>query len=141
MYTIKKRAVQNYVAANAQDLSSAAIHTTFKAVCSQMDVTRLCALVTVAVVSTGPVVVKFWQRVTFASVTNQVLLGTLSIPGGTAAGKVVYKDISPTLIYPGQEISYEVTTAATASGSAVYDVEFSDSPEAAANQANMIASA
>lgn len=144
MYTIKKRAVFNYVAANSQDLSAAAVHTTFKSVGSQMDVTRLMAIVTTAVVSTGAVVVKFWRRPTFGSTASQVLLGQLSIPAGTAAGKVLYKDISPTQVNPGEEISFEVTTAAAgggAAGGAVYELELSDSPEAGGNQANMIASA
>lgn len=144
MYTIKKRAVFNYVAANSDSLTAAAVHTTFKSVCSQMDVTALFALVTTAVVSTGAVAVSFWRRPVFGSTAGQVLLGTLSIPAGTAAGKVLYKEISPTQVNPGEQISYEVTTAAAgggAAGAALFDLELSDSPEAHGNQLNMIASA
>lgn len=141
MYTIKKRPVQNYVAANAQDVASTGVHTTSKAVLAQMDVTRLMAVVDTAIVSTGAVSVKFWRRPTFNSTSSQVSLGTLSIPAGTAAGKVLYKDISPTQINPGEQITFEVLTAATTSGKLAYEIELADSPEAAGNQSNMIASA
>ena len=140
-YTQKKRAVQTYIAANSQNLAVAAVHTTSKSVCSQMDVSALFALVTTAVVSAAPVTVLFYRNPIFGSTVGQVLLGQLLIPAGTAAGKCVYKEISPTQVNPGEQITMQITVAATGSGAAAYDVELSDSAEAHGNQANMIASA
>lgn len=144
MYTIRRRAVDDFVLADACDLTATAVHTTFKIVQEEMQVLRLMASVGVATVSTGNITVVFYRRPTIASASGQVTLGTLLIPGGTAVGKTVYKDIAPVTVFPGEQIAYEVTVAAaggSAAGKAYLNVGLADNPDAAANQSNMLASA
>lgn len=115
-------------------------------VTSQVKVKRLAFYVSTAIVAgtTAPVV-EFNRRPTYNSSSGEVLLGQLTIPTGTAAGKVVFKDIDPVVLNPGEELSYEhVTQAAdsgTAAGAGFYAVELILDPEVDANQSNMIESA
>ena len=79
---------------------------------------RLMFIVTEAVVAdtTAPAV-RFSQRVTPGSDTNAVVLGTLTIPHGTAVGKVLYKDIDPVDLVPGDSIKVENTVQTVDAGS------------------------
>jgi len=111
-------------------------------------VQRIEALVTTAVVSSAPVVISVFSRPTHGSTSGQVLLGTLSIPGGTAVGKCVYKDIADNAsgqpVAAGQEIVFGVTTAAAgggAAGAVLCMALVDDDPEVPLNQSNMVLSA
>ncbi len=141
MYTIKRRAVDDFVAADIQVLTSTGVHTTYKIVQSEMVVTRLLFTIETVVSSSVSAVVKFWRRPALSSTSGQVSLGTLTIPTGAAVSKTYYKDISPVTVFPGDQITYEVTTAATSTGKGFANVELADNPEAAGNQTNMVASA
>lgn len=146
MYTIKRRAVRDLGTPAVTSLTSVADSALKYVVQSQMDVDKLLAVVSTAVVSSGAVAVSYYRCPTMDSggAGARILLGVVLIPAGTAVGKVVYKDISPTLVVPGDQIVMAVTTAAAgggAAGAAFLDVQLSDSPEQSANSANMIASA
>lgn len=137
-------AVVPHVAADLDDLTGAAVHTTSFAVGAEIEIQRVMALVTTAVVSTGAVVVAMKRYPTYGSAASAETVGTISIPAGTAAGKVVYKDVTPVTAYPGDQLVFEVTTAAAgggAAGNAAYMFGAVLKPEMAANQADMIASA
>lgn len=133
-----------HVAADLDDLTGAAVHTTSFGVTSQMKVKRIMCMITTAVVSNVTVVVAFKRYPTYGSSASATTIGSISIPTGTAAGKVVYKDVTPLQCNPGDQIVCEVTTAAGgggAAGNAFYSIEYAAMPEAAANQSDMIASA
>lgn len=107
-------------------------------------ITRLLFTVTTAVVgpTTAPVVA-FKKRPTPGSTTGQSTIGTLTLLDGTAAGKVVYKDVSPVTLEAGDAICLEHTVAATGgtpAGAGVYGFELQLDPEMPANEADMIAS-
>lgn len=100
--------------------------------------------VVVAADTTAPVV-EFNRRPTIASATGEVALGTLTIPDGTAAGAVIYKDIDPVNFEVGDELSFELITqgadAGTATGDGYYGVLCIDDPEIPGNEDAMTASA
>lgn len=107
---------------------------------SPTQVTRLLVLVTTAFsynVQTVEGIVSFFKRVTFGSDTNRVLLGTIRLIDATAAGVRLYKDISPHMIVPGQQIVSAITVAGTGGGAIagafLPEVEHMPSPEMPAN--------
>lgn len=115
-------------------------------VATQMKVTRIMALVTTLVANdTIAAVITVYRRPTLGSAVGQVAIGTLTIPDGSAVSKVIYKDLDGTVVYPGEEIAFNVSTAGTDSGVAagafVGSFEADYDPEYAANQSNMVASA
>jgi hypothetical protein len=151
-----------------QSLTSNAVHSFSYYVERQSAFERILALVTTSVVSSGPVVLQ--TSVIRADGSGTILLPTLIIPAGTAAGKVVYKNVpvpsvasaftgpggaqvgnfgsnppsGEFLVYVGDQITFAVTTAAAGSGAAgavFHMLDMSDSPEAPAVRSNMIASA
>lgn len=140
--------LQTVIGATAEDLTATgAVYTAGEIVFDrQVRVKRLMFLVTttVAADATAPQV-EFNKRVTPKSATAEVLLGTLIIPDGTAAGTRIYKDIDPVVIGPGESISFEHTVQAadgsSATGAGYYLVEVDPDPEYVANQADMVASA
>ena len=88
--------------------------------------------------------VTVYQRPTSGSNSSQVLLGTLTIPNGTAAGSIVYKDLESVRIKAGQGLAFRVNTQATDNGTAA-GVGFPGAlilldPEYPVNQALMVAS-
>lgn len=85
---------------------------------TKLKIHRVALKVTTAIVSTGTVVVVVKKRPTVGSGTGEVVLATLNIPAATAANKVIYKDISPASILPGDEVCFDVTTAAAGGGAA-----------------------
>ena len=106
---------------------------------------RLMFVLETAVVgtSTDPAV-EFNRRPTIASASGEVLLGTLTIPDGTALGKVVYKDITPVVFEVGDELSFEHSVQAvggTVAGDGYYAVLCEGDEEIAGNEDNMLASA
>jgi len=128
------------------DIAALGVHSYSFAIMEQCCVTRLHALVATLVASdTIEGVVEFKKRPQFGSAVGEVSIGTLTIPDGSAVGDVIYKDVSPVVLAPGNELVFEVTTAATDSGvvdgDLLYGVRADLDPEDANNQSNMVASA
>ena len=125
-------------------LASTAVICEYACVGERMGIQRVAVAISTAVVSSGGVVVTIRNRPTVASATGQSTITTLTIPAGTAAGKVVYKDINEALIVPGGSLVFEVTTAAAGGGAAgqgVCGFVASEDPEYKLNESSMIASA
>ncbi len=92
--------------------------------------------------SVAPTVI-FTKRPTPLSASSESVVCTLTVPTGTAIGKVVYKDLAtPIQFVPGDslEISWTVGTG-TPTGIGMWHIEVNDDPETPANQSDMIASA
>lgn len=130
--------------AGSIDLTTAAVNGEF-ALLRHARVKKLMFLVTTAVVGTSNgATVTFTRRITPGSDTGAVVLGTLIIPAGTAIGKVMYKDITPTNMSVGDTIKCAVTTAAAGgspAGTGYYAFEVYMDAETSLNEADMIASA
>lgn len=112
-----------------------------KPIAQRINLKRLQFLVTTAVSSSSSVVLTFYYRPVAGSASNQVTLGTLTIPTGVAAGKVYYKDIAPYSCTVGGDIAVSVTTAATSAGAGYCGFGFEQDPETALNESSMVASA
>lgn len=112
------------------------------------EIKRLMFVVTEAVVAdtTNPEV-RFSKRITPGSDTGAVVLGSLIIPHGTAVGKVLYKDIDPVLLSPGDTIKLENTVrtvdagSGTETGQGYYGFALDLSPEYVGNESDMVESA
>lgn len=111
-----------------------------------VQVRRISFGVTTAVTAgtTAPTVTVY-RRPTAGSNSGQVLLGTLTIPNGTAAGSVVYKELESVRVKAGEGLAFRVNVQATDGGTAA-GIGFAGAlieldPEAPANQSLMIASA
>jgi hypothetical protein len=104
-----------------------------------MTVMRIAALVTLAPTVTAGVV-SLDRRVLAGSDTGRVELGQMTIPVGTAAGKVVYKDIDPVDLDMGDQLVFELLTASTA-GAAILTAVMIPRAETPANQADAVKSA
>lgn len=116
----------------------------FASIGERVAIQRVAVVVSTAVVSSGGVVVTVKNRPTVGSATSEATITTLTIPAGTAAGKVVYKAINEALIAPGGSLAFDVTTAAAGGGAAgaiVCGFIASEDPEVPANESSMIASA
>lgn len=101
----------------AQSLASAADMLVYN-VCEQIVVTRIMLQVSTATVSTGNIVVSVYERPTYGSSSGQVLIGTLVIPSGVAAGKIYYKDVESVKIPQGSQLAFVCSTAAAGGGAA-----------------------
>lgn len=106
---------------------------------------RLAIGITTATVSNANIVVTVKKYLALNNNANAVTLDTIVIPGGVAIGKMYYVDLNgATKIAPGEELVFEVTTAAAGGGAAgkgIAYVECEDSPEMPANHSLMIESA
>lgn len=111
---------------------------------------RKCIVARVAFAVTGEAIsgtsvaptVVFTKRPTPLSSSGEAVIGTLTLPSGTAIGKVVYKNITPIAFAVGDslEIAHTIGTGTpTGMGVAYFEVE--ESPEQPANNTDMIASA
>lgn len=91
------------------------------------------------VVSVAAVTVTWKYRPTPGSDTGAVTLGTLVLPNGTAAGKSVWKDVTPLKLMPGSELIVSFTGGGAGNAS----LGFASSPawDVPENNANAIASA
>lgn len=124
-------------------LNSAAVHGEYVCI-EQCALKRIAFAVSVAVVSSGASVVAFKKRTAIGVTAGEVTLGSLSIPAGTAAGKVVVKEINEAILAPGEVLALEVTTAAAGGGAAgqgYYGYVLEEDPEYVLNQANVVVSA
>lgn len=106
---------------------------------ANMRVTRLMALVSTVMNSTGPVVLNFYRRPTHGSATGEVLIGSISISGTAAVGKCYFKDVAGVQVHPGEEVVCKVGTAATTSGKVLSGLEANEEAEVPANISNMVA--
>ena len=106
-------------------------------------VKRLMFCVTDEAVSgtdTAPTVI-FTHRPTPNSATNEAVVGTLTIPSGTAVGKVIYKDVDYQFdVGDVMEISHTVGVG-TPTGQGIACFECEDSSEVPGNMSDMIESA
>lgn len=101
----------------AYSASAAAADYASWAVMEQIQLTRIMLFVTTGIVGTTTAPqVSFYARPTPGSSSGQLLLGTLILPSGTAAGTVVYKNIESIKIPPGYDLA--VVGAVQAVGSA-----------------------
>lgn len=137
MYAINR--APSILPSNIVSLTSAAVVQSFTVV-EQCQVDRLYFAVSTSVVSSGSVVVTFKRRPTLNSASGEVSIGTIVIPAGTAAGKVLYKGVSPVVCAAGEQIVIEVTTAAAGMSAAGNGQGFffaEQDPETEANNADM----
>lgn len=100
---------------------------------------RLCVLVTTAVTGTAAVLA-LDRRVTYGSDTGRVEIGRITLPVGTAIGKVVWKELEPMDLDMGDQMVWELITASTAGGG-VLSVEYIPRAEMPSNQPDAIKSA
>jgi hypothetical protein len=112
----------------------------------RLKIQRIEALVSSAVVSSGPVSISVFARPTHGSTSGQVLLGVIIIPAGASVGQCYYKDLSDALVsvLSGQELVFNVSVAAAGGGAAgaVLPMFLADEdPEVPLNQPNLILSA
>lgn len=121
----------------ADDLSAAAVHGEHL-VGVRVKVSKFQFIVSVVTVGAATVVLK--NRVAPGVSAGEVVLATLIIPGGTAVGSVIYKNLESVDIAVGHALALEITSAAT-SGSGYYMFVCEQSPENPANESLMIASA
>lgn len=76
------------------------------------------------------IVVTIKKRITYASDTGAVAIGTLTLPSATSAvGTVVYLDDLNTKIGYSEELYAVVSTAATSTGTIDVSVELEDAPD------------
>lgn len=83
------------------------------------------------------------QKVTLGSVTSSIT--TITVPNGTAAGKVMIKDCSPVKIGIGDKLQFKLKTqgalGGTPAGAGFFGFFASIQPENFTNETNAIASA
>lgn len=92
--------------------------------------------------TTAPTVI-FTKRPTPLSASGESVIGTLTIPSGTAIGKVVYKDLSsPVTLAVGDSVEVSWTVGVgTPTGQGLYFMVCDEDPEQPGNNSDMIASA
>lgn len=142
MYTEKLKVA--FDSTTAVVLTSAAVIKKFT-FARPMILRKVAFAISTATVSSGGIVITAKKYPLIGSSANAVTLGTITIPGGTAAGLVYYKDMaSAAKLVVGDELVFEVTTAAAGGGAAgagtcLFDAD--DNPETSANNSDMVASA
>lgn len=104
-------------------------------------VTRIMVLISTTVSSSSSVVVNVYQRPTYGSTSGQVLIGTLTIPTGTAAGSIMYKNIESVKVPQGSQLAFNVGTAASSAGAGFCMFKSFMASEDPRNVSAMIASA
>lgn len=128
------------------NLAAAAAQWCGYAVMTPVNIRRLLFIVSVQTLSglVAPVV-EAKRRPTFGSASGAVSLGTLTIPTASTVGQVFYKDIAYVRLNAGEELSLEIKTQATDSGTAAgvgfFGFVAEMAPEYAGDQSNMVASA
>ena len=105
-----------------------------------IDVKRIYFRVTTAISATTDPAVKFWYGATIDSNSSATAIGVLTIPTGTAAGTVVYKDVNVP-VAAGQFIILEHTVQASSTGIGMYGFSFNPDPEYKADNSAFLASA
>lgn len=121
MYTEQSFQGDLILTGTAEDLTaSPAVYDEWVAGLGGYTIHRLGFVVTTTVAcDTAAPVVEFNRRVTAGSASGEVQIDTLTIPDGTAAGSVVYAELSsPVTINPGEGLAAEHITQGTDSGTA-----------------------
>lgn len=122
-------------------LTSTGVATPAYAVMVPCRISRIMATVTVLTSGTTAASLQFIYRPTYGSSSNQVTLGTLTIPTGASPGACYYKEISPsTEMKPGGQLVYNVSAAIASAGTVVAGQEVTDSPEVPGDISVMVAS-
>lgn len=125
--------------------AAAAVHGEWL-VLKRMTVKRIFFVVTVLTASnTQNPTVTFRKRSASGVTSGQSTIGVLTIPSGSAVGTILYKDVEPVELVPGNAIALDHTLQATDSGSAAgsgyYGLDAQETSEVPANESNMVASA
>lgn len=94
----------------------------------------------VTVVADATLVLTITRRVTIGSDDSAEAVTTVTIPNTTAAGKVMYKDITPIDLNPGDQLKYAWANSGTTGRFQGY-AEVIPRPEVPANLGDMVASA
>lgn len=115
-------------------------------VATKLQIRRIMFYVTTAIAaSVTPPQVAFKKRIIQGSASGGSTIGTLILPDLTAAGKVVYKDVTPVALEVGDVLALEHTVQAvdgsSAAGAGYYMWECELYPEYKSNQSDMVASA
>lgn len=91
--------------------------------------------------TTAPTVV-FKKRPTPNSATSESTIATLTVPSGTAIGKVIYKRFDPVALAVGDTVQISWTVGVGGpTGMGVWDIRVEEDPETPANNSDLIASA
>jgi hypothetical protein len=121
------------------DLSAAAVHSVEHVVLKRCKVAELFVFVTGAA-TVGAAIITFRKRPLPGSSTGQSTIGTVTVPGATADGKLVGKLVTPVVLEAGASVAFEITSAGT-SGSVLYSTRLEPDYEGNANEADYIVSA
>lgn len=147
MYTEEQGAVSSrWVTDGSTDidaLTGTGVHTSSILVLRPVTIRRVYAAITTATVSSADIVVAVKKRGTFGSTSGETTIATLNIPTAKAAGVVMYKSFDAVNCAAGDQIVFEVTTAAAgggAAGNCIYGAEMNDDPEVPANSSDLTAS-
>lgn len=107
----------NQVSGTPESLAAAAVTKRY-AIGLGLNVRSFAFAISTATVSTGTIVVQLKKYPVVGSAAGAVVLSTLNILTGLAAGTVVYKPLDSITMEAGQELIVEVTTAAAGGGAA-----------------------
>jgi len=94
----------------------------------------------VKVIVDALIVVTITKRIITGSDASAVAVTTLTLPDTTAVGKLIYKDITPIDLDPGDELKFAMADTGTSSAGICYAVVI-PRPEVPANLSDMVASA
>lgn len=100
---------------------------------------RICAMVTLAPTAVAAVVNLDRLPTPGAVAPQRTTIGSITIPIGTPAGKVVYKDIEPVDLDMGDTLTFALGVASTA-GAAILAAILIPRAETPANQADAVKS-
>lgn len=125
---------------SAQSLDCSGANTTSFPCPIGLNVEWLYGTIKTTISSSAPAVVTVYYRPNVDSATNQVVLGTLSLPAGAVIPSIYYKPTADNVCYAGGQIAFVVTTAATVAGSIYCGFEGGEAPEVPANIPNSVAS-
>lgn len=122
--------------------SASANHGEFMCVKPCMVHRGIAAITTAVVATTTAPTVVFAKRPTPGSDTGKTTVLTVTVPNGTAVGKVVYKDVDPVQFFPGDVllISWTAGVGGTPAGVAVVTALCENSPKTPMENSDMVAS-
>lgn len=144
-YVMKQNPFMVIGTVTVSDLTSAAVAQRYIAT-AKVIVKRVAVSIQTATVSNVSIVITPRKRPTPNSSASQSSGSTITVPTAIAAGSVYYKDLATPLTFqPGEELAFEVTTAAGGGGAAgagwCFPCQVEESPEVPLNLTNHVASA
>lgn len=105
----------------------------------------LCTLLTAYDTKVTDQIISLDHRPVYGADTNRVELGAITVPEALAAGKILYKDITPKKVMPGEQLVFEIKQAGTGGVSIAGTVQpflvMAPAPESLGNCLNMVESA